>query len=258
MKKINGVMISKFEAKRDNLCIRGKIYGEATGARPAVILSHGFLANQMMCKKYAICLAKMGYICFTFDFCGGGLFNSSDGKTTEMSIFSEVKDLEAVIGYVKDCTFVDGEKISLLGCSQGGVVSAMVAKKQPEKIWKLILFYPALCIPDDARKGKMVFAKFNPVNVPEKMWCGPMRLGRCYVDTVNEINMYDYIGGYEGKVFLIHGCNDKLVDITYSQKAKNFYRDIEYYEIEGAGHGFKGKYDDEAIKLLSKFMMLRE
>lgn len=82
-----------------------------------------------MCKKYAVYLSKLGYVCFTFDFCGGGLFNSSDGKTTDMSIFSEIDDLEAVAKYVGELDYIDKSRISLLGCSQGGVVSAMFAKK---------------------------------------------------------------------------------------------------------------------------------
>lgn len=40
----------------------------------------------------------MGYVAFTFDFCGGSaMCGKSDGKTTEMSVLTETKDLKAVI-----------------------------------------------------------------------------------------------------------------------------------------------------------------
>ena len=246
--------ISRFSTKRDGLTIRGKVYGECTGVKPAVILSHGFMANQAMCKSYAKALAEVGYLCFTFDFCGGGIWVSSDGKSYDMSLLTEISDLESVISYVKKLDFVDSSKVSLLGCSQGGTVSAMVAKKHPECIDKLIMFYPALCIPDDARTGKMVFAKFDPNNVPDKLRCGPMRLGKCYVNTVKEMNIFEEIDGFKGKVFLIHGMDDRLVNITYSKKAKDIYSDISYFEIENAGHGFKGAQNKKAIELLLDFM----
>lgn len=52
---------------------------------------------------------------------------------------------------------------SLFEC-QRGFVSSLVAAKWKDRISKLVLFYPALCIPDDARAGKMMFAKFDPQN----------------------------------------------------------------------------------------------
>lgn len=252
--KIKNIEVKSFQTKRNGLVIRGKVYGNCNGIKPAVILSHGFIANQSMCKKYAIYLAELGYISFTFDFCGGGLLNSSDGKTSDMSIFTEIDDLEAVIKYVKNLAFIDKKRVSLLGCSQGGVVSAMVAKKIPEAIEKLLLFYPALCIPDDARKGKMIFAKFDPNNIPDKLWCGPMRLGKCYVDTVQNMNIYNEIGGFKGKVLLVHGTADSIVNISYSRKAQEMYPNVDYHEIENGAHGFKGKYEKIALSLLKEFM----
>ena len=67
----------------------------------------------------------MGYVAFTFDFCGGyAMCGKSDGKTTEMSVLTETKDLKAVIEYVRNLSYTDSEKILLMGCSQGGFVSA--------------------------------------------------------------------------------------------------------------------------------------
>ncbi len=246
--------VKSFSVNRDGLNIGGRIYGKSNEVRPAVILCHGFMANQSMCRGYAKFLAQMGYVSFTFDFCGGGVISSSDGKTSNMSIFTELKDLESVFDYVSACPFVDNNRISLLGCSQGGTVAALFAKKFPNRIDKLLLFYPALCIPDDARKGKMVFAKFNPNDIPDKFWCGPMKLGRCYVETVKNMDIYDEIDGFSGKVFLIHGTHDKIVDIAYSRKAKEIYSDVVYWEITGGAHVFRGKSDEEARDKLKAFM----
>ena len=150
---------AKFECRHDGLVIRGKVYGDTALPKPIVILSHGFLANQKMCGKYARLLANIGYVAVTFDFCGGGLGCKSDGKSENMTILSEVRDLLSIIDHVKKQPYA--KSVSLLGCSQGGFVSAMAARKLPDQIEKLILMYPALCIPDDARKGKMMFYRFE-------------------------------------------------------------------------------------------------
>lgn len=58
------------------------------------------MAFQSTVKQYAIELAKMGCLTYTFDFCGGSaILGKSDGLTTEMSVLTEVKDLESVIDY---------------------------------------------------------------------------------------------------------------------------------------------------------------
>ena len=92
-----------------------------------------------------------------------------------------------------------------------------------DKISKLILFYPVFCIPDDARAGKMMFAKFDPNNIPDTIKCGPMKLGRCYVEDVININPYDEIGGFSGDVLIVHGTKDKIVNMKYIERAYQTY-----------------------------------
>ena len=188
----------RFEIERNGLTIRGTRYGEPVRHKPAVILSHGFMANSSMCGKYAGLLAE-------------------------------------------------------LGCSQGGFVSAMAAADAPERIASLVLLYPAFCIPDDARKGRMMFAKFDPANVPEKLRCGPMRLGAGYVKAVQDIDPCAAIRGYTGPVLYLHGTADKIVDIAYARRAKQEYPDCEYHEIDGGGHMFRGKYDRIAQDYIKAF-----
>jgi hypothetical protein len=64
------------------------IWREETGIFPAVILCHGFMANEGMCETYAKLFARMGYAAFTFDFCGGGLMSRNDGKSRDGCSFS--------------------------------------------------------------------------------------------------------------------------------------------------------------------------
>ena len=232
-----------FSCERDGLTIKGTVFlPKGKTNCPIAVISHGFMANQMFSQIHAQNLAKMGYAAFCFDFCGGTLVGSSDGDSTDMSVLTEAEDLKAVIEFAKEQSYTDENELVLLGCSQGGFVSAIVAAEMKEEVDALILLYPALCIPDDARSGEMMFAKFDPQNVPETFWCGPMKLGRRYVTDVIEMDPYEIIHQYTGKVLIIHGNQDKTVDISYALRAVETYSqagaDVEMKIIDEGGHMF--------------------
>ena len=232
-----------FSCERDGLTIKGTVFlPKGKTNCPIAVISHGFMANQMFSQIHAQNLAKMGYAAFCFDFCGGTLVGSSDGDSTDMSVLTEAEDLKAVIEFAKSQSYTDENELILLGCSQGGFVSAIVAAEMKEEVDALILLYPALCIPDDARSGEMMFAKFDPQNVPETFWCGPMKLGRRYVTDVIEMDPYEIIHQYTGKVLIIHGNQDKTVDISYALRAVETYSqagaDVEMKIIDEGGHMF--------------------
>jgi len=121
-----------------------------------------------------------------------------------MSVLTEVRDLEAVISYVQSLPYT-GKTLVLMGCSQGGFVSALTAAKYPDLADRLVLFYPALCIPDDARAGKMMRARFDPKNIPNVFRCGPMKLGKCYAADVMDMDPFEQIKVYSGPVLIVHG-----------------------------------------------------
>lgn len=245
--------MKKIEFNRDGLKIRGHIFGKKDHPQHAVILSHGFLANERMCRRYAKLLAEMGYLAVTFDFCGGGIISRSDGKSQDMTIFTEKADLLAVVEGVKKR--FSPVSISLLGCSQGGFVSGLLAADLgKEVIDRLIMFYPAVCIPDDARNGKMLLFEFDPENIPEILGRFPMKLGGDYAKTVIDMDPYEEMKGYTGPVLLIHGTEDKIVDVRYARKLKEVYADCRYEEIEGAGHVFKGAADEQACRILRDYL----
>ena len=64
------------------------------------------MAFQDTVRQYAKAMAEMGYVSYCFDFCGGCVIKGkSDGSTTEMSVLTEVKDLEAVIRYAQSMEY---------------------------------------------------------------------------------------------------------------------------------------------------------
>ena len=243
------------ECKRGGLTIRGTEYRPEGENLPVAIVCHGFMAWQDTVRHYAKALSRMGYCGYSFDFCGGSVMKKgkSDGETTDMSVLTEVQDLEAVIDYVQNLPY-NSKDLLLMGCSQGGFVSALVAARHPELVDKLVLFYPALCIPDDARTGKMMLAKFDPKNIPERLNCGPMKLGPCYVADVIGMDPYEEIKPYRGPVLIVHGTKDRIVKLDYSRQAQRAYPNAKLHIIEGGAHGFGKKHDTIAIAHLRRFL----
>lgn len=251
---------TKFECKRDGLTICGYEYKPQGNNLPIAIISHGFMANLMTVKHYAKFLAQLGYASYCFDFCGGCvMLGKSEGKTTEMSVLTEVDDLCAIVEYAKNLDYTNSSNILLMGCSQGGFVSALTAAKLKEQVKELVLFYPALCIPDDARAGKMMWAKFDPKNPPDIIKCGPMKLGKRYVTDVIDMDPFAEIKNYLGDVLIVHGTADKIVNTSYAERAYQSYLDrntgkVKIQYIDGGKHMFSKKHDIPAKEALKQFV----
>lgn len=237
---------SHFFCHRDGLKIKGTVFlpeDHAPEKLPIAIVCHEFMANRLFSYPYAKTLARCGYAAFCFDFCGGGLVSASQGSSREMSVVTEMADLKAVIQFAREQDFTDKNTLLLMGCSQGGLVAALTAAEMPEEVSGLILQYPALCIPEAARKGEMLWLTFDPAHIPEKMHAGPMRLGRRYAADVMDMDAFQIISGYTGKVLFIHGDRDTIVDMGYSQRAFEAYQaagaDAWFVTIPGGKHIFR-------------------
>lgn len=201
---------------------------------PAVVCSHYFGGTHRASGEWAQLMAEAGYVAYAFDFCGGSAASRSTGETTECSILTEAADLSAALDAVAALDEVDAGSVFLLGQSQGGAVSAMVAAERPADVAGLVLLYPAFSIHDE------MLALFGSADaVPEEFdfW---QRLGRVYaVDAIN-YDFYERIGAYSGPVQLFHGNADGIVPLSYSERAASLYTDVDFEVIVGAGHGFHG------------------
>ena len=244
--KSKGTERRNFSCYRDGLKINGTLFLPKTRKNeklPIAIVCHEFMANQLFSFPYAKALAGIGFAAFCFDFCGGGLVSTSWGSRRDMSVLTEISDLKAVIRFAQSLSNTDESELLLVGCSQGGLVAALTAAQMPETVNGLVLLYPALCIPDAARGGEMLWLKFDPSHIPEKMHAGPMPLGRRYSADVMNMDAFRQIAGYSGKVLLLHGDRDTIVDISYAEKAESVYRaagaDVRFVVIPGGKHIFR-------------------
>ena len=206
--------IHPFTCQRDGLVIRGMEYLPEGKQFRAVIISPVFMGTQKSYRKIARSFAKAGYAVYTFDFCGGSPASTSDGSTMDMSALTEVEDLLQVIEYVERKQYIHG--ISLMGFSQGGLVSALAAARVPDKIEILLLNYPGFSIPDDAKKGSMLGFQFDPADPPEYFKIFGMKLGKGYISDAGSLDVFNTILQYHGPVMLIHGTADRTINWGYS------------------------------------------
>lgn len=226
-----------FEIDSQGCRLRGFIQRPVKEGRiPAVIVSHGFGSCTQDTKKYARVFVDEGYAAICFDFCMSGSGKSS-GSSLGMSVLTEKADLLNVLDYVKTLDYVDPDHITLAGCSQGGFVSALAAVERESEVERLVMYYPALCIPDDARRGHMITARFDPDHVPEQFRALFVRLSSKYVLDVIGMDPFREICGFQKPVLIVHGTKDRLVDISYSRRACEGYRDCRLVEVRG-DHGF--------------------
>ena len=219
-------------SERDGNRIFGMMYYNSASSKkhPAVILSHSSSLTHEAMSGYALAIAKMGYAAYCFDFCGGSDKSKSDGKTDEMTVFTEVEDLRAVVKTVKSLGYVEPSEVYLLGSSQGGLVSALLADECPDDFAGMILFYPAFNIPEMVSK----FSGFG--NWGD--FGGMMSMSEKYINSIKDFDVWSHIGKFPKPVCIIHGTADIIVPISNSEKAVGLYPSATLNKIEGANHGF--------------------
>mgnify|MGYP004469479895 FL=1 len=227
------------------------------GKRPTVILSHSCAMNGESLNAYSAAIAKAGYNAYAMDFRGGSKNSKSDGSMTKMTVFTEKSDLDCIIKKIRTLSTVDSNNVFLLGTSQGGLVSALSANNKSSQIRGLILMYPGLNAADDATKtykGKKI-----PDTISLPMGMGT--LGKNYIKTLIDYDVFKNIKGYTNNVIIFHGTMDNTVPISYSQKAVDTYKHAELIKISGAMHGFNsdnyslfGDYDNQVVPKLLSFI----
>ena len=248
----NSFVTEELNTNNNGKNIYGVVYkpANAKGKLPTVIYSHGFGGTNENGRIYGEALAKKGYVVYSFDFCGGGNNSKSDLTPKEMSIFTEKTDLNAVIDNIKAQPYVDSNNIFLLGASQGGMVSSLVAADRVEEIKGLLLCFPAFCIPDNARE----WFPNGISDVPETYSLMGMDIGNKYFKDLFDFDPYSIIGKYNKDVLIIHGDADTVVPISYSEKAVETFPSAKLNVLAGAVHGFKGDYAQEAVNYVVDYL----
>lgn len=227
--------------------IYGELFTPQKETRGVVIVSHGFNGTHHYGRNYFDLMERLGYQCYVFDFPCGSVNSRSDNNTMNMSIFDEQSDLRAIVNYFRQQ--MPGKEIVLIGESQGGLISALTAAQMRDAVSRLILVYPALCIPDNWRMRYPQLA-----DIPEVTELWGVKMGRRFFEEIHNMKPFDLIGKYRGPVLIVQGDQDRVVSMEDSKRAVQLYKEARMHVIPGAGHGFNPREFQESVDQIEMFL----
>jgi len=183
-------------------------------------------------------MAQRGYIIFTLDNRG----SANRGLEFEQVTFRrlgtyEIEDQLRGIEYLKSLSYVDSERIGVYGWSYGGfmAISLMLRTNNAFKV--------------GIAGGAVIDWKFYEVMYTERYMDTPDTNPEGYEET----SLLNYIDNLNGKLLLVHGTSDPVVvwqnTLTFTQKATNLNKPLDYFPYLGHGHGVRGR---DALHLFAK------
>lgn len=191
--------------------------------------------------SYAQKLQDKQITAVVFDFPGGGYNIKSSGKIEDMSLLTEINDLNQVIDYIKTFNFIDPNQIYLAGHSQGGFISSLIAVERSD-INALFLFAPAYVIVDDVCEVKM--RKKNVLTLMDE-------LGSKYINDAKKVNFPLDIKEYDKPVIIFQGKKDTRVPEEYAYKASEAYGDnCELIIFDEEEHRFTDKTKNIIVTII--------
>jgi len=232
----------------------------------AIVLAHGITADKDekgIFIQLADQLVKVGFAVFRFDFRGHG---ESDGKSVDVTISGELKDLEAAMQEVKRKGY---QEIGLLGASVGGGTCTLYTVAHQQEITCLCLWNPALNYDHTflnptspwVREQKEHMKK----DIEEKGWTtlGSRKfvIGKALFDDMAKLKPFEALKKIKVPTLIIHGTKDTKVSYKDSKSYVHFLKNGQLIIMEGAEHGFHKEWEtrralDETVNFFQKNMEL--
>lgn len=226
-------VIYSLQFKVNGYEIDGELYLPKTNETiyKTVVISHGFAGDKEENRTNADFYATHGCAAYIFSY--HNFYKGSRTWTYDYSLKTEIFDLNAVIDGILEYDFTDRSRLFLAGYSQGGAVSALVAATRPDDLRGIVLFYPALMIPDMTRER---YASKDVIPETDTLWDSTVY--RRYFLDAYDIDAYSEISKFKKDVLLMQGDSDLIVPKSVGDKVSQTYENCEYHVIEGAGHSF--------------------
>ncbi|MBF8970018.1 alpha/beta hydrolase [Streptococcus sp. NLN76] len=247
-----------YTVKRDDVELVGVITADANykkEKRPLLVIAHGFNNTLENYETYAQDLASLGYVVYRFDFYGGSQQSKSGGQDMlDMSVLTEKADLEAVVHQLTQENFINDKKVTLLGASQGGVVSTLYAAENPDKVNKLALIFPAFVLFDDVEQTYAQLGVDSEKDIPVVVTHRNAQLGAIYLSDAMSIEINAEIKKVKAPVMIIHGTEDEVVPYSYALDANKNFSDSQLVTVEGGGHWIDPSFNQTALPALQAFL----
>lgn len=201
--------------------LAGQLVQPRTGV-PGVLFVHGWAGSQARDKKRARALARLGFVCLTFDMRGHG---ETVDRLESVTREDNLDDICAAYDVLASQSQVDRSSIALVGSSYGGYLAVLAAARRPVR-W-LALRVPALYRDEDWSVPKFALdrqelARYRSALVPSE---SNRALQTCR--------------GFTGDVLIVESERDEIVPHpAVASYLASFVaaRSVTYRVISGADH----------------------
>lgn len=200
---------------------------------PTIVIVHGHTGNKLGNSFFYVRMSKyfteQGYCTFRFDFTGSG---ESDGEFENMTLSSELEDMDCIMDYIKYNKNVNREKIFIIGHSMGGLITTLKAQQYNPK--KIILLAPA----NDMYESVVELYNTYGNNMEEIEYIG-LKIKKEFMLDLGKYKPYEMAKLYNNDVLIFRGSNDNAVSKeTCIKTERTFPGAVEYYELDGIDHSF--------------------
>lgn len=223
------IKYQEIETKRGVL--RGLLTTPDQEYQNLIVMFHGYTGhkneNGFLFKQITNRCVENGFATIRFDFLGSG---DSDGDFKDMTFLHEVEDGRNILDYA--IALNNNKPVILLGFSMGGAVAGYLCNEYQEKIEKLILLSPAGCM---NLLAKTTFT-INQVNEDGNVDIGGFYLNKAFLDSFENINLYNDVDKFIKPTLIVHGEKDQSVPIEYGRKYANLIPNAEFHMISESPH----------------------
>lgn len=212
---------------------------EGAGPFPFVVMFHGTGSNRHEAGNgydlLAPKLSEAGIASARFDFAGNG---DSTADYMEYTLTSGMDDGLDVIAYMRGLPQIDGDRLGLLGWSQGGTV-AMLTSSRTNDVLSVVIWAGAIDMSGFAA-AQYDEAVENGFAVVEFGWRSALNVSLEWFNEVREIDIAAELGNYSGALLAISGSEDTVVVPETADQIVNAAasKDKAIAIIEGADHTF--------------------
>ena len=213
------------------------------GLFPAVVMLHGTGSNRDEAGNgyaYAapILAEKYGIATIRIDFPGNG---ESTADYLLYTFHSAVADAKFAAEYMASLDTIDGERIGIMGWSQGGTDALLACAWEPDYFKSLVTWAGAPDLSNMLTPEAYSEAKENGYFVMDFDWRDSLNVSLDWCQDVVETDVLnEFKKGYTGPVLAIAGTDDDTVNPSWSQSIveTNGNEQSRVYMIEGMDHTF--------------------
>ncbi len=196
----------------DGLTLAGWFVPPASGSDGATIVYvHGFGSNRGDMLPQAALLAKQGYGALLID-----LRNSGDSEGTMTTLgYKEPLDVTAAVDYLLTRSDVNHDRIALVGISLGAAASIRAAAVTPQ-VRAVVSESGYSSLEDNVAEGVRRLVGLPPFPfAPLVVYFAERELRQ----DMNAVRPVDDVGRIAPRaLLLIHGSDDRLIDVSNSQR----------------------------------------